>query len=814
MALIEPIIRNIKKYKTSEFFKAKFYFAEYYDKENINEKNILIQSYDGSSISGNPYYILMELCRNDKYAEYKKIVVANRRNYKNIVYKIEKEKLENVKIVLIHSKQYCKSLAESKYLINNSTFPTYFIKKNTQTYINTWHGTPLKAMGKDIIDSPHELGNCQRNFLMSDYLLYPNKFTFEVMKSAYMIENIYKGKYIISGYPRNSIFFNSERRNKLREELELENKKVIVYMPTWRGTATVKSNEEQYVDIMHMLFKLDEKLDENTVVYIKIHNLANSRIKYSLFNKIKPFPKDYETYDFLNIADCLVTDYSSVMFDFANTGRKIVLYAYDYEKYTKNRGSYLNIEKLPFVIVKNTNDLAKELENVNNYKEYEQFKEEYCGYDSANATKNLCELIFDKKQSKNMEIIDGNKFHNKNDNVLIFTGALLKNGITSSLKGLINNIDTDKKNYYLTFYRNAINRNKNSYVIKQFPKGIEYIPIQGQKTMKISEAICQYLFFRLNFDNKCIRSILEKSYKREIKRIYPTIKFDYVIDFCGYDKQPINMFGYMNAKRIRFTHSTMQAEQKTRNNLHMPSIKFAYKTYDEIVGVREGMEKEINELFKTIKPKKVSIVHNLNDIDGIIEESKKEIEFQENTYSNYDINEINEILNNDDKIKLINIGRFSKEKGQERLILAFMEFQANNPNAYLFLVGGHGPELKKIINIIEDNNINNVIIIKSIINPFPILKKCNLFILSSYYEGLPMTIMESLILKKPILSTDIDGPKPFLSQGYAHLVENSKEGILKGMNDYMATGFKELKQFNAKEFNDKAIQEFYELFKN
>ena len=274
------------------------------------------------------------------------------------------------------------------------------------------------------------------------------------------------------------------------------------------------------------------------------------------------------------------------------------------------------------------------------------------------------------------------------------------------------------------------------------------------------------------------------------------------------------MFGYMNAKRIRFTHSTMQAEQKTRNNLHMPSIKFAYKTYDEIVGVREGMEKEINELFKTIKPKKVSIVHNLNDIDGIIEESKKEIEFQENTYSNYDINEINEILNNDDKIKLINIGRFSKEKGQERLILAFMEFQANNPNAYLFLVGGHGPELKKIINIIEDNNINNVIIIKSIINPFPILKKCNLFILSSYYEGLPMTIMESLILKKPILSTDIDGPKPFLSQGYAHLVENSKEGILKGMNDYMATGFKELKQFNAKEFNDKAIQEFYELFKN
>ena len=98
-------------------------------------------------------------------------------------------------------------------------------------------------------------------------------------------------------------------------------------------------------------------------------------------------------------------------------------------------------------------------------------------------------------------------------------------------------------------------------------------------------------------------------------------------------------------------------------------------------------------------------------------------------------------------------------------------------------------------------------------NPYPILKKCNLFVLSSYYEGLPMTIMESLILNIPILSVDIEGPRAFLSQGYAYLVEESKQGLLEGMQKYMKKDMPECKKFDAEEFNQKAIEEFYNLLK-
>lgn len=812
MNLIKPVIRSMKKYKNNEFFKAKFQFVKYYEKTTIKEECVLIQSYDGSSISGSPYYILLELCSNENYKKLKKFVVAQKDTYSLINRVINQKKLENVEVVILHSKDYCRLLSECKYLINNSTFPSYFIKKDGQIYLNTWHGTPLKCMGRDVIDSPHEIGNTQRNFMISDYLLYPNEFTFDKMKSAFMLDNLYKGKYIVSGYPRNSAFFNHDSKEKIRKKLKLNNKKVIVYMPTWRGQMSNKRNEEQYINIMHMLYKLEDELPESAIMYVKLHNYVENRIDYEQFEKIKPFPQEYETYEFLNIADCLITDYSSVMFDFANTGKKIILYIYDYKKYTKNRGFYIDVENLPFQKVYNEEELCVALENLDKYDNYDRFRNEFCAYDMKESTKQLCELVFWGKVNSNMKMIDGKEFSNHKENVLIFSGALQKNGITAALKGLINNINLEKRNYYLTFFKGPVAKN-DKYFLTEMPKELKYIPIQGSKSMSKIESVAQYMYFRLNRKNKWIKRKLKNMYEREIKRIYPNIQFDYAIDFCGYDKQMIQLLGYMNAYTMRFTHSIMQDEKKMKNNVHIESIKFAYETYDNIIGIRDGMDEEIKTLFDDVKPKKVSIVHNINDINTITKNAIKEVEFDENTYSNTNIDKINQILNNKDYMKFVNIARFSKEKGLDRLILAFEEYHKNDANSYLFLVGGEGKEFKNIIQLIEDRNIKNIIIIKNIRNPYPILKKADLFILSSYYEGLPMTIMEALILEIPVLSTNIKGPRKFLEQGYAKLVENSQEGLLKGMNDFKKDKFKSLKKFDAQEFNKKAIQEFDRLFK-
>lgn len=808
---IKRFLKKVKKYMTDNQAKAHFRYTKYYENEPIIENEILIQSYDGSSISGNPYYLLLELCNNEKYANFNKIVVTNSKTKKSIIKQIKEENLSNVSVVNVHSKKYCKILARAKYLINNATFPVYFIKKERQVYLNTWHGTPLKAMGKDIIETPHELGSVQRNFMMSDYMLYQNDFMFEKMKSAFMLDNLCTGKYVISGYPRNDIFFNKEERKKVKEQLDLTNKKVIVYMPTWRGTIANKQNDEQENAISNMINTLEKELDDDTVVYLKIHNLAKVEVDYKKLKKIKPFPKGYETYRFLNIADCLITDYSSVMFDFANSGKKIVLYTYDFDDYVSSRGFYIDMKELPFPMVNTLDELCEELKDLNSNVNYEQFKKDYCSYDSIDTSKKVCDLLFNNKES-DLKILDGNNVSNNKENILIFSGALLKNGITSSLKGLINNIDLDKYNYYLTFYRNAVR--KNCATIRTFPKECNYIPIQGSKDYTIKELINTKLYFKYKKENESIRKSIERVYRREIKRIYPNLKFKYVIDFSGYDKQPMNMIGYMDTIKIRFNHSDLKKEGKTRNNFHAPSLKFAYSTFDKIAIVREGMEEDIRTHFEGIIPKNIQIVHNTNDIKNIIENSKKQIEFSESTCANYEIDEIKNILDDPNKIKLINIGRFSKEKGQIRLIKAFEKLQKENENAYLILIGGHGDQYDNITKLIKKGNIKNVIMIKDMENPLSILSKCQLFVLSSYYEGLPMTVMESLILNIPILSVNIEGPRKFLEQGYAYLVDNSEDGLYDGMRKFINNEYGELKTFDAEEFNKKAIKEFYNLLED
>ena len=803
------LFKKIKKILRSKAIKASVWYTKYYEECSIEEK-VLIQSYDGSSISGNPYYLLLEMCNNTKYQHLKKYVVANKKSIKTINKVIINENLQNVEVIKIHSKKYCKVLAEAKYLINNSTFPIYFIKKDGQIYLNTWHGTPLKAMGRDIIDSPHELGNSQRNFMMSDYLLYQNYFMFEKMRNAYMLDNLYHGKYVISGYPRNDVFFNDKDRKEIRKKLGIEDKKVIVYMPTWRGTINQKQDEQQEKDIVKMISKLEKELDEDEVVYMKIHNLASTTIDYKKCKKIKPFPSEYETYRFLNVADCLITDYSSVMFDFANTGRKIILYIYDFEEYTKNRGFYINIKDMPFTMAYNEEELCAEIKNIKSTNVYKDFQNEYCKYDSKETSKNICKLLFDNDYS-NLKIIDSKVYNNNKPNILLFTGALLKNGITTSLKGLINNVDLTMYNYYLCFSRNAVR--KNYQTISSFPKQCNYIPIQGNRDYRFTEIIANFLYFELNIETKWIRNKIESIYKREIKRDFPNVKFEYGIDFCGYDKIAINLISYMDTTKIRYTHNDMLKEQKTRNNFHVPSLKYAYKTYDKIAVIREGMEKEVNTHFKDVQPKCIKIVHNINNIENIINGSKEKIKFSENTYTSHSKEHIEKILNDNNAIKFINIGRFSKEKGQVRLIQAFEKIQKEQKNCYLFLIGGHGDQFDNIINIIEKKKMENVIVIKYLDNPYPILKKCNLFILSSFYEGLPMVIMESLILRVPVLSVDIEGPRPFLQQGYVNIVENSEEGLYNGINKFINKQLLPTKEFDYNEFNQKAINEFYELLK-
>lgn len=215
--------------------------------------------------------------------------------------------INNIKLLRAESLEYYKYLSKSKYLVNDTSFPRRFIKKDGQVILNTWHGTPLKNMGRDVENEVYNMGNVMRNLIFSDYLVFPNEYMKEKMVSAYMLKNLCKATILNEGYPRNSVFFNNERRCELRKEFNVDDKEIIVYMPTWRGKVNNFDTERVIYEMTRFLEDMDCRLKDNQLMYVKYHPLMKLEFEDDTYKHIKAFPTGYEYYEILNMADTLIT---------------------------------------------------------------------------------------------------------------------------------------------------------------------------------------------------------------------------------------------------------------------------------------------------------------------------------------------------------------------------------------------------------------------------------------------------------------------------------------------------------------------------
>lgn len=802
-------VKNIGKSILSKDFSYinNLYYLKVFKTEEIDDKKILIEPQQGRTINGNMFYILKEISQNSEYSKYSIYVVIKQQAMDTANKILEKNKITNVKIVQYLSKEYCKLLATAKYLITDTSFLPFFVKREEQVILNTWHGTPLKCMGKANKTDYHSIGNVQKNFLISDYLLYPNEYTMKHMINDYMLENICNANVILTGYPRNTVFLDETSRNNIREELKLTNKEILMYMPTWREGKTPEETIQNQKRISKNLEKIDNLLKENQILYVNLHPLDKKGVNFNMFKNIKQFPKEYETYQFLSIADCLITDYSSVFFDFAITKRKIVLFCYDEEEYLKQRGLYFDFNKLPFTKVNTAEDLINAINMPKQYNE-EKFIEEFCKYDSLDVTKKVCErVILNRENDLILEKIK----NNGKANILIYVGNLSKNGITSSIRNLLYNIDTSENNYYLTFSTNVVANNREQLLT--FPENVKYIATTGKANMTVLQKIKFILYKHNIIPLKAFEKTIKEVYKLEIKRLYGNTKFDHVIQFSGYDYKKILLYSMFECDTAIYVHSDMEQEIKTRHIQHKKTLKYAYNNYNKVVLVNKDlMEATINI---SDKNDNIYIANNLINYKEVLEKSSESmVQFEEETESNKTLEELNNILNNKAIHKIITIGRFSPEKGHIRLINAFNRLYKENKNVCLIIVGGGGKEYEKILKHVENlPSASNIILIKSVSNPYTILKKCDSFVLSSFYEGFGLVIAEADILNKPVISTDVVGPREFLKQNNGTLVENSEDGLYCGLKKLLNNEIQTM-NINYEKYNENAIREFYEMLKS
>lgn len=335
--------------------KQKYYYAEFCKHCPVDERRMLFESFHGKSISDSSYAVLQEMVRQGIAEDYE-IYYATNDLARDTPF-VEHNQLP-IKLVDINTRKYAYIVATAKYLLNNSSFPLWLIRRPEQVYVQTWHGTPLKTLGKEMRLGIESMVNVQHNFIQASWLTFPNDFTRDVIMRDYNLDKLFTGKVAMVGYPRNTVFMRGAD-DSLRKKYELDGFTTYAYMPTWRGTSNHTVEIASYADsVSTMLRELDARLTDNQKVFVNFHSMVAGAITLDAYEHIFPFPTDVGTYDFLAQMDVLITDYSSVMFDYALTRKPVVLFTYDEEQYLADRGMYFSLESLPFVQVKTIGELV------------------------------------------------------------------------------------------------------------------------------------------------------------------------------------------------------------------------------------------------------------------------------------------------------------------------------------------------------------------------------------------------------------------------------------------------------------------------
>src|SRR5690606_36545667 len=524
---------TVHKYKTNLSFNLNVNYTTFYETLEIRDKTILYESFHGKNMSCNPYAIFKRLLDHPDFKDYHHIWVLN--DKANCIDK-ELLKLDNVEFVKVNSQLYLKYLASCKFLINNTSFPPYFIKKTGQIYLNTWHGTPLKTLGKDMQGTIGQHKNIMRNFLQTDYLLAPNRFTANNLIESHDLKGIYQGKIAETGYPRVDLVF--QRNEQLKKSLECtDDKKVLLYAPTWRGeVGNVAREVDKFVEDVELM---QARLGDQYHILLKVHSLMVKYMKPNMTG-VQVVPDNVDVNELLSFVDVLLTDYSSVFFDFLQTRKPIIFYAYDREQYRQERGFYLDLEDMPGPICETIEEVIESIHTSENNKDkyankFDDSIKEFAQLEDGKSTDRLIDIIFNGDETHTYSITDNKK------NILIYCGGFLNNGVTTSALNLFNNIDYDRYNVIVADRGNFTEEDANNF--NRINENVKRLYRVGSMNVLLDEVDAQnYLFqygaeqyFKKGPENYLDQEIITM-YQREYRRMFGNMKVDVVIDFSGYVK--------------------------------------------------------------------------------------------------------------------------------------------------------------------------------------------------------------------------------------------------------------------------------------
>ena len=375
--------------------------------KKTDDKIVVFSCFNGKSYTCSPKAIYEYMLSDEKYKDYKFIWF-----FKDVEKYDFLNQNKNTKVVKSYSKEFTKYMQTAKYWFFNYKIADYIKPKKDQVFTQCWHGTPLKRLGYDLIHYDNQLNTTKemrKRYKIEtekfSYFISPSKYASDVFRSAWNMQEFGKANCIIEkGYPRNDFMFKytesdvSEIKKRILGE-DIKDKKIILYAPTYR--ANQHESGVGYVYKEEVDFeKMQKKLGDKFIILFRPHSCVASVFN---FEKYKGFVYNASDIDDINdlyvISDILITDYSSVFFDYANLKRPMIFYMYDLEYYRdKSNGFYFDVEdSLPGKIVRTDDDLIDEIIRVSNefvYDEkYKKFNEKFNYLDDGEASKRVVEYI-------------------------------------------------------------------------------------------------------------------------------------------------------------------------------------------------------------------------------------------------------------------------------------------------------------------------------------------------------------------------------------------------------------------------------------
>ncbi len=339
------MIKKIKKYSIVAFLKFLQYLFLPFIK--IDNKLALFSSLNGS-FSDNSKYLYLAMLESKKFKVY--WVAHDTYTYNYL-------KKNNMPVLKINLNMFFIAQKARFFITTHSLEDVYYVKNKNTILINLWHGTPLKKMGFDSkVDAKKfslqkKLGLFKHEKI--DFLCVSSKHTIDAFKSSFGID---KNKILPTGQPRNDILYKAKNdilfaqsiKNNVKERLKMQCDTIALYAPTFRDKHTCR---------LDLLKELQKIFKNNGIdLIIKLHPLDKD-IKH--FGKI-----DIDIQELLIASDMLISDYSSVIFDYAILQKPIILFLYDIDEYKAQRdGFYIDIESLPFYKCYNTSQIRENLQN-------------------------------------------------------------------------------------------------------------------------------------------------------------------------------------------------------------------------------------------------------------------------------------------------------------------------------------------------------------------------------------------------------------------------------------------------------------------